>query len=333
MRIVERLENRRLLTTFCEAPRLLLRTPTPDVENQQWYVALAVDPKFDPDEEFQWVNHCTLEEPLTIDDGNGREVTFEIGHSFRWEETFGGTMHNNPLPVGINTITARIGDKVSTVEIEILDRVLTHGPWLEIDVLTQTSITKNPGWDRGDFIDVGNIISSETFQKNVGKYGILTYENGEFRYDFTGEPNFIGTIEEEFVVSTEDDEGNVVPVVTKIFLKGNPEIVDPVDPPPPVYAPGDVNQDGHVNRSDLLLFFEDPSNYEESPQFMRDKFEIPLGDVTFDGVFNSTDLVIMFQYGKYESFDPAPYRRGDMNLDGLFDSGDLVKMFEAGQYT
>ncbi|MCA9196524.1 MAG: VCBS repeat-containing protein [Planctomycetales bacterium] len=58
------------------------------------------------------------------------------------------------------------------------------------------------------------------------------------------------------------------------------------------------------------------------------------GDVNDDGIFNSRDLVEVFQLGKYEDEIPrnATFDDGDWNGDGDFDSADLIMAFEAGHY-
>ncbi len=58
------------------------------------------------------------------------------------------------------------------------------------------------------------------------------------------------------------------------------------------------------------------------------------GDVNDDGQFNSTDLVIVFQAGKYEDgiIANATYAEGDWNGDGDFTSADLIKAFQEGTY-
>jgi hypothetical protein len=49
-------------------------------------------------------------------------------------------------------------------------------------------------------------------------------------------------------------------------------------------------------------------------------------------LFNSSDLVSVFQRGKYESNSPATWSDGDWNCDGAFGSGDLVAAFQRGWY-
>jgi hypothetical protein len=59
------------------------------------------------------------------------------------------------------------------------------------------------------------------------------------------------------------------------------------------------------------------------------------GDSNDDGLFNSADLVLVFQAGKYEDNVPqnASFAEGDWNGDGDFTTADLVFAFQAGTYT
>ncbi len=58
------------------------------------------------------------------------------------------------------------------------------------------------------------------------------------------------------------------------------------------------------------------------------------GDANGDGIFNSSDLVAVFQAGEYEDqiLANSTFEEGDWNGDGEFDSGDLVLAFQAGHY-
>jgi hypothetical protein len=58
------------------------------------------------------------------------------------------------------------------------------------------------------------------------------------------------------------------------------------------------------------------------------------GDSNRDGRFNSSDLVAVFQAGKYENGipDSATFEEGDWNGDGVFSSRDLVFAFQQGNY-
>ena len=58
------------------------------------------------------------------------------------------------------------------------------------------------------------------------------------------------------------------------------------------------------------------------------------GDSNRDGVFNSSDLVAVFQAGEYEDDidGNSTFEEGDWNNDGDFNSSDLVFAFKAGNY-
>jgi hypothetical protein len=57
------------------------------------------------------------------------------------------------------------------------------------------------------------------------------------------------------------------------------------------------------------------------------------GDANGDGVFNSSDLVQVFQQGKYQTGETADWLAGDWNYDGRFDSSDLVIAFTDSEYS
>ncbi|MCA9199460.1 MAG: VCBS repeat-containing protein, partial [Planctomycetales bacterium] len=57
------------------------------------------------------------------------------------------------------------------------------------------------------------------------------------------------------------------------------------------------------------------------------------GDSNNDGIFNSGDLVQVFQSGLYEAGASASFEQGDWNGDGVFDSADLVYVFQRDAYT
>jgi hypothetical protein len=59
-----------------------------------------------------------------------------------------------------------------------------------------------------------------------------------------------------------------------------------------------------------------------------------VGDSNGDGMFNSTDLILVFQAGKYEDgiAKNDTFEEGDWNGDGEFDSSDLVLAFQEGHY-
>jgi hypothetical protein len=58
------------------------------------------------------------------------------------------------------------------------------------------------------------------------------------------------------------------------------------------------------------------------------------GDVNGDGLFNSSDLVMVFQAGEYEDDRDrnSTFEEGDWNVDGDFTTSDLVEAFQSGRY-
>lgn len=82
----------------------------------------------------------------------------------------------------------------------------------------------------------------------------------------------------------------------------------------------DINQDGHFDTNDYL-------------QILRDIFGVAPGDITFDGNFDSQDLVRMFEIAKYETDAmDAVWTDGDFNCDGTVSTADLVLAFMSGAY-
>ena len=66
-----------------------------------------------------------------------------------------------------------------------------------------------------------------------------------------------------------------------------------------------------------------------------DNFEFErtyVGDANFVGEFNSSDLVEVFQAGKFEMDVDANWSEGDWNADQRFDSGDFVAAFQDGGF-
>ena len=70
-------------------------------------------------------------------------------------------------------------------------------------------------------------------------------------------------------------------------------------------------------------------------QDVLDAANVIAGDVNLDGVFDSTDLIRIFEAAAYEDdvSGNSTWSTGDFNCDGEFDSSDLVVAFEAATYT
>ena len=83
----------------------------------------------------------------------------------------------------------------------------------------------------------------------------------------------------------------------------------------------DINNDGQVTGSDGL-------------SWVRDLFGSTAGDSDLNSIFDSRDLVQVFQANQYNDALVAnsTWAEGDWNGDGEFDSADLVVAFQDGMY-
>ena len=120
---------------------------------------------------------------------------------------------------------------------------------------------------------------------------------------------------------------------------------------------GDVNQDGSVNLADLTAMQLAILNSDLSPDEVRrydldssgrvdasdgmtmahGVLDLVIGDINLDGVFDSSDLVELWQASGTRYEDEVDgnslWLDGDWTLDGDFDSADLVFALRFGRYT
>ena len=114
---------------------------------------------------------------------------------------------------------------------------------------------------------------------------------------------------------------------------------------------GDLNQDGELNAADIDTLSVAIRNSEFHANLDLDRdglvndndrgylvqkiFATSYGDSDLDGVFNSRDLVLVFQAGEYEDTVPAnsSWSEGDWDGNGDFGSADLVLAFQSGKYS
>ncbi|MCA9212055.1 MAG: hypothetical protein KDB27_03245 [Planctomycetales bacterium] len=108
-----------------------------------------------------------------------------------------------------------------------------------------------------------------------------------------------------------DSDFDLDDVNTLMFATGTPE-ADPRF---------DLNEDGRVNRSDLVVW-------------VKDIKQTTFGDANLSGSFSTGDLVQVFQANEYEDDieHNSRWETGDWNGDGEFDSGDLIEAFGNGKF-
>ncbi|MDG2383927.1 MAG: CotH kinase family protein [Pirellulaceae bacterium] len=115
-------------------------------------------------------------------------------------------------------------------------------------------------------------------------------------------------------------------------------------------VPGDLDQDGQIDATDIDLLSvalrlgsddrrfdlnaDEQVTQSDRDHLVREILMTDFGDANLDGVFNSSDLVSIFQAGEYEdeSTNNSNWNEGDWNGDGEFDSSDLILAFQAGKF-
>lgn len=111
---------------------------------------------------------------------------------------------------------------------------------------------------------------------------------------------------------------------------------------------GDFNGDGNIDVDDLNKLsdavkhgptknsldvnFDLKVDYSDVMSWIKCSKGTCIGDVNLDGVFDSSDLVLLFQNGLYETGEDATWVQGDWNGDCRFDSADLLIAFQEGCY-
>jgi hypothetical protein len=111
---------------------------------------------------------------------------------------------------------------------------------------------------------------------------------------------------------------------------------------------GDFNSDGQTDGADLALLCAaiqvHASGFDLTNDMATDLMDLTIfvtsvlhtnfGDANLDGVFDSSDLVLVFQGGEYEDVGEhnSTWSDGDWNCDGEFGTADLVLAFQSGAY-
>ncbi|MEZ6120233.1 MAG: hypothetical protein R3C28_27180 [Pirellulaceae bacterium] len=116
------------------------------------------------------------------------------------------------------------------------------------------------------------------------------------------------------------------------------------------HAPGDFNRDAVLDVADVDLLYaavrngtnelnfdlnqDEVVNQHDVDYWVRQLFGSNYGDANLDGIFDSSDLVQVFQRGEYEDGidGNSNWSDGDWNADGEFSTADLVLAFQADAY-
>lgn len=89
-------------------------------------------------------------------------------------------------------------------------------------------------------------------------------------------------------------------------------------------SPGD---DGHLGHGAFLR-----ESLQDMEQFEVTLYQARPGDANGDGVFDSSDLILVFAAGYYETINAAGWREGDWNHDDQFTSADIITAMQTGAY-
>ena len=68
-------------------------------------------------------------------------------------------------------------------------------------------------------------------------------------------------------------------------------------------------------------------DHEDADRLIRHEFQSTLGDANLDGIFDTNDIIHVFQFGRFQQPTEASWESGDWNGDGYFDTSDLIAAF------
>ena len=115
--------------------------------------------------------------------------------------------------------------------------------------------------------------------------------------------------------------------------------------------PGDLNSDGKLGLADIDQFAtrfrltppdlsldltgDQQVDDDDRDHLIINLFQTTYGDSDLNGVFNSSDFVLIFGVGEYEDdiAGNSTWSEGDWNLDGDFGTSDLILAFATGGYS
>ncbi|MEZ6115614.1 MAG: GEVED domain-containing protein [Pirellulaceae bacterium] len=154
-----------------------------------------------------------------------------------------------------------------------------------------------------------------------------------------------------FGVRTEDNQASIKSIQLRNNNPtpfGNALLLGPLHVATPATNPADFSGDGQLDVSDLNLLLQAIAGQDSDARFdlngdglldsqdqtvmLRDYLHTERGDANLDGVFDTSDLVLVFIAGLYETGQSAQWQQGDWNGDGFFGTADLIAAFQVGWY-
>ncbi|MFC1758608.1 peptidylprolyl isomerase [Planctomycetota bacterium] len=213
--------------------------------------------------------------------------------------------------LGESDVTVTRGDDVQTFRVTVEQNASNSGPFIKAVATSPIAGTRTV---IAEDIE-GDAIRFQAFVVDDSGASVSVDKNGVVRVEAPG--GFVGTVEVDVMVSS-------IASAIQVDRFDHQRVAIP------------VGSDGGepVSIADLDAMCVAIRENGGDMQSRLDAFDIAVGDVNLDGVFDSADLIRIFAAAEYEDQDSAnsKWSTGDFNCDGEFDSSDLVVAFEAATY-
>jgi hypothetical protein len=251
-----------------------------------------------------------------------------------------GLFSLNDFGVGDFKMTVSANDGAVTVE------EMREWTTMDDDTFPPDLTMRGPGqhihpWDRAKFEwSAGDIESGvSSVQLNVTRNGQVVRSSNEIAGELSLEGLPVGEYEWRIVVEDSDNDRPNDSLSTTV--DGRFRITSRV---------GDFSGDGDIDADDIGMICDAVFNrgtdewfdldgngvvtIEDYNHLIRAILRTTPGDANLDGIFDSRDLVLVFQGGEYEDAidGNSHWRTGDWNCDGEFTTSDLIAAFQTGAY-
>ena len=300
-----------------------------------WGPAFDIEVDTDIDVSNEIVRAVNVADPGSVDDIPvtiaGVELIFEPEHTFE----FAGELQPRDGSVTGQGTFFTGGPQGLTTENDELDLVLDSHGWvsgnptiaeielddLEVGTTYQIQII-GAADDRGCCLERQQTIIDIDENRISDRFG----RQGDWDEDgLPGPGSVIGTF-----TADENDPGSSAYILSKLAAS----------------VPGDFNGDGVLDATDLDLMAQgmiandanfdldgdSDADFDDRKVWVKQLRKTWVGDANLDGVFNTTDLITVFQAGKFETAQPAGWAEGDWNGDTFFGTNDLIVAFQDGGF-